>query len=66
VIALHAAVRDDRLAARPSFWQLSTIRKALARGERIHLVCHEDVLVFRKPEAAERPNAASARRRAAA
>jgi hypothetical protein len=28
--------------------------EALARGERIHLVCHEDVLViFRKPEAAE-------------
>jgi hypothetical protein len=27
--------------------------EAFARGERIHLVCHEDVLVFRKPEAAE-------------
>jgi hypothetical protein len=66
VIALHAAVRDDRLAARPSFWQLSTIRKALARGERIHLVCHEDVLVFRKPEAAERRKAAAAGQRAAA
>jgi modification methylase len=53
VIALHAAIRDDRLVPRPSFWQLSTLRKALARGERIHLVCHEDVLVFRKPEPAE-------------
>ena len=66
VIALHAAVRDDRLAARPSFWQLSTTRKALARGERIQLVCHEDVLVFRKPDPAERRNAATARQRAAA
>jgi DNA modification methylase len=53
VIALHAAIRGDRLVPRPSFWQLSTLRKALARGERIQLVCHEDVLVFRKPEPAE-------------
>jgi modification methylase len=52
VIALHAAIRDDQLVPRPSFWQLSTTRKALARGERIHLVCHEDVLVFRKADAA--------------
>jgi modification methylase len=53
VIALHAAIRDDRLVPRPSFWQLSTLRKALDRGERIHLVVHEDVLVFRKPEPAK-------------
>jgi len=51
VIALHAAIRASELLPRPSFWQLSTMRKALARGERIHLVCHEDVLVFRKPDA---------------
>ena len=54
VIALHAAIRDDQLVPRPSFWQLSTTRKALARGERIHLVCHEDVLVFRKADARAR------------
>ncbi len=52
VIALHAAIRGSELVPRPSFWQLSTTRKALARGERIHLVCHEDVLVFRKADAA--------------
>ncbi|MGH2949699.1 MAG: TRM11 family SAM-dependent methyltransferase, partial [Solirubrobacteraceae bacterium] len=52
VIALHAAIRASELVPRPSFWQLSTTRKALARGERIHLVCHEDVLVFRKPHVA--------------
>jgi modification methylase len=51
VIALHAAIRDDQLVPRPSFWQLSTTRKALARGERIHLVCHEDAFVFRKADA---------------
>jgi modification methylase len=68
VIALHAVIRDDQLVARPSFWQLSTIRKALARGERIHLVCHEDVLVFRKPDPAEprRVRTAAASKRAAA
>lgn len=52
VIALHAAIRESELVPRPSFWQLSTTRKALAGGNRIHLVCHEDVLVFRKPDAA--------------
>jgi hypothetical protein len=25
------------------------IKRALERGDRAHLVCHEDVLVFRKP-----------------
>jgi len=52
VIALHAAIRNGELVPRPSFWQLSTVRKALVRGERLHLVCHEDVLVFRKPDTA--------------
>ena len=52
VIALHAAIRDSQLVPRPSFWQLSTTRKALARGGRVQLVCHEDVLVFRKPDTA--------------
>jgi len=66
VIALHAAIRASELLARPSFWQLSTMRKALARGERIHLVCHEDVLVFRKPDAATaRHSEAAVMRRAA-
>jgi modification methylase len=49
LIALHAAVRDGRLVARPSFWQLTQIRKARARGEPAHLVVHEDVLVFTTP-----------------
>jgi modification methylase len=52
VIALHAAIRGSELVPRPSFWQLNTIRQALVRGERIRLVCHEDVLVFRKPDVA--------------
>src|SRR5207237_6282635 len=55
VIALLAAIRDGELVPYPSFFQLTAIRKALVRGDRIHLVCHEDVLVFRKLPAAERP-----------
>jgi len=49
IIALHAAVRDSGLVARPSFWQLTQTRRARARGEPCHLVVHEDVLVFTKP-----------------
>jgi DNA modification methylase len=49
VIALLATVGERELVPRPSFWQLLQLRKATARGERTQLVCHEDVLVFRKP-----------------
>jgi modification methylase len=52
VVALLAAIRDGELVPYPSFFQLTQIRKAVARGERTHLVVHEDVLVFRKPETA--------------
>jgi modification methylase len=49
ILALHAAIRDGRLVARPSFWQLTQTRKARTQGEPAHLVVHEDVLVFTKP-----------------
>ena len=48
VVALHAAIRDGDLVARPSFWQTTQVRKARTRGEPTHLVVHEDVLAFRK------------------
>ena len=50
VVALLAAIRDGSLFARPSFWQLTQIRRARGRGEPAHLVVHEDVCVFTKPE----------------
>ena len=53
VIALHAAIRDSDLAARPSYWQLTQIRHARAKGEPVHLVAHEDVTVFTKTEVAD-------------
>lgn len=52
VVALLAAVRDGGLVARPSFWQVTHLRGAHARGVPLHLVAHEDVLVFAKPELA--------------
>jgi DNA modification methylase len=64
VIALHAAIRDSQLVPRPSFWQLSTTRKARTRGDRTHLVCHEDVLVFRKSQAVAAAKTAPQRRAA--
>jgi DNA modification methylase len=49
VIALHAAIRDGDLVARPSYWQTTQIRHARAKGEPAHLVAHEDVTVFSRP-----------------
>ena len=57
VVALHAAVRDGSLVARPSFWQRNAIRKAHERGEPAHLVVHEDVSVLRKPVVSETAHA---------
>ena len=49
-IALHAAVRDGELVARPSFWQLDQTLRARRAGIPLHLIAHEDVLVFRKDD----------------
>ena len=54
VVALHAAVRDSDLVARPSFWQLTQTRKARVRGEPAHLPVHEDVLVLQADSGAAR------------
>ncbi|MGE7434020.1 TRM11 family SAM-dependent methyltransferase [Kitasatospora sp. NPDC001175] len=49
-VALLAGVRDGQLVARPSFFQLKNIRAARAAGVPMHLIVHEDVLVFQKPK----------------
>jgi len=49
IIALHAAVRDGELVRRASFWQLSQTARARQSGQTLHLIAHEDVLVFIKP-----------------
>ncbi|MEV0811084.1 DNA methyltransferase [Micromonospora sp. NPDC050200] len=48
-VALLAAVRDGHLVARPSFFQLQAVRKARTAGTPLHLITHEDVLIFRRP-----------------
>jgi hypothetical protein len=47
-IALLAAVRDGHLVARPSFFQLQQVRKARSAGVPMHLIAHEDVIIFVK------------------
>ncbi|WP_329618581.1 hypothetical protein [Streptomyces sp. S465] len=57
-VALLAGIRDGRLIARPSFFQLKNVRDARRQGIPLHLVQHEDVLIFtrpKKPSAASRP-----------
>jgi modification methylase len=49
-VALLAAVRDGELLARPSFFQLQQVRAARTKGIPMHLITHEDVLVFQKAE----------------
>jgi tRNA G10 N-methylase Trm11 len=43
---LLAAVRDRRLVARASFFQLDHARKATAAGTPTHVIAHEDLLLF--------------------
>ncbi len=45
-VALLAAVRGGQLVARPSFFQLQQVRKARTTDTPMHLIAHEDVLVF--------------------
>ncbi|MDZ5446742.1 DNA methyltransferase [Micromonospora sp. 4G57] len=49
-VALLAAVRDGHLVARPSFFQLQQVRRARTAGTPMHLIAHEDVLVFAKTQ----------------
>ena len=48
--ALLAGLRDNRLILRPSFFQAKNTRDARRAGLPLHLIAHEDVLVFRKPD----------------
>lgn len=46
IACLLAAVRDERVIGRPSFFQLNQVRKARAGGAPVHVIAHEDLLVF--------------------
>ena len=53
VVALHAAIREGELAARPSYWQMTQLRHARSRGEPAHLVAHENVTAYVAQETAD-------------
>ncbi|MFD1045490.1 site-specific DNA-methyltransferase, partial [Kibdelosporangium lantanae] len=56
-VALLARVGDHELITRGSFFQRDFLRKQRDAGLPLHLIAHEDVLVFRTPltlRAAER------------
>jgi hypothetical protein len=45
-VALLAAVRDGRLVPRHSFYQPTAVREARRKGVPLHLIAHEDIIVF--------------------
>ncbi|MEO3861318.1 DNA methyltransferase [Acrocarpospora sp. B8E8] len=49
LVALLCGIRDSRLIARASFFQMVEVRKARTAGTPLHLLAHEDLLVFRCP-----------------
>ncbi|MGH7904852.1 MAG: TRM11 family SAM-dependent methyltransferase [Candidatus Dormibacteraceae bacterium] len=51
-VALLAGLRGERLVGRTSFFALEQVRRARARGVPRQVVAHEDLLVFKKVEAA--------------
>lgn len=48
-VALLAGLRHGRLVPRASFFQLTHVRRARAKGIPMHLIVHEDVLIFQRP-----------------
>ena len=44
--AVHAAVRDGRLVARHTFWQLSVARASRRKGLPVALIQHDDIALF--------------------
>ncbi|MBQ0987782.1 site-specific DNA-methyltransferase [Streptomyces sp. F63] len=54
-VALLAGIRDGRLIARPSFFQMKNVRDARRHGIPLCLVQHEDALIFTTPKTLETP-----------
>lgn len=46
-VALLAGIREHRLVVRASFFQRSNTTNARRAGQPWHLICHEDLLIFR-------------------
>ncbi|MGW7007305.1 hypothetical protein ACWGCW_32005 [Streptomyces sp. NPDC054933] len=48
-VALLAGVREGQLVTWPSFFQMKNVRDARRTGLPLHLIAHEDLLIFRAP-----------------
>jgi hypothetical protein len=48
--AMLAAVRDGQIIHRANMFGLMAVRKTRAEGVPVHLVAHEDVLIFKKTQ----------------
>ncbi|WP_412538704.1 DNA methyltransferase [Longispora sp. K20-0274] len=59
-VTLLGGVRDGQIIARPSFFQLQSVRKARSAGIPLHLIVHEDALVMIKA-GGSRPDSGVAR-----
>jgi hypothetical protein len=60
-VALLAGPRDERLIARPSFFELDNLRRARRHGHPWHLIVHEDAGQDNDRGAARAPAAAAGR-----
>ncbi len=55
-VALLAGLRGERLVGRASFFQIDNTRKSRAAGLPIHVVAHEDILVFQQATSPASPS----------
>jgi hypothetical protein len=51
IAALLCGLRGHKVVSRASFFQVHEARKARAQGAPVHAIAHEDLLVFRGPDA---------------
>jgi SAM-dependent methyltransferase len=49
LVALLCGLRGDGLVSHHTFFALENVRRARRRGQPVHLIAHEDVIVFRVP-----------------
>ncbi|HVA61348.1 MAG TPA: DNA methyltransferase [Mycobacteriales bacterium] len=56
LVALLVGLRGDRLVPRASFFALNQVRQARRRGNPLHVIAHEDILVLRKDSISLRPS----------
>jgi DNA modification methylase len=67
LVVLLCGLRGDHLVSRASFFQMHETRKARTRGIPLHVLAHEDLILFRAaPASTARPDQAASRPTSAA